>query len=96
MTKYSPRLREAPPRGVFAHLGSMFDQFGVVFRPKFFKSRTTIVKLRTNFVLIIEKRMTDKVPMIFHINVVVKDRSSLKGLNAALECLTCDGHQVVA
>jgi len=67
MTKYTPRRRDAPPRGVFAHLGSIFDYFGIVSRTELVKLPTTIIKLRTNFVPLSEKRMTDKVPMIFHI-----------------------------
>jgi len=55
-----PRRREAPPRGVFSHL---------VFRTMLIKFRTTIAKLRTNFVPMIAKRMTDKVSMIFIPNV---------------------------
>jgi len=67
MTKYVPRQREAPPSGVFAHLGSIFDHFGIVCRTQVVKFRTTIVKRRTNFVPIIANTMTRKVPIIFHI-----------------------------
>ena len=59
-----PRRREAPPRAVFAHLWSIFDHFGIVFRRNFDKFRTAIVKLRTNFVPIIANIMTEKVPII--------------------------------
>jgi len=65
MTKYTPRRHDAPPRHVFSHLWSIFDHFGIVFRRIADKFRITIVKVRTNFVPMFEKRMTGKVPMIF-------------------------------
>ena len=61
ITKYTHRRREAPPRGVFAHLWSIFDYFGIAFRRRFDKFRTAIVTLRTNFVPIIASIITKKV-----------------------------------
>jgi len=67
MAKYTPRRCEALPRGVFAHLWSIFNHFRIVFRRNFDKFRTATVKRRTNFVPIIANRITTKAPIIFHI-----------------------------
>ena len=63
MTKYTPRRREAPPRDVFSHLGTIFDHFEIVFGTKFVKFRTTIVTIRANNC----NYNDEKNPIIFHI-----------------------------
>ena len=63
MTRHTPRRREAPPSGVYAHVWSILDHFGIAFRRNFDNFFTAIVKLRTNFVTIIATITTKKVPM---------------------------------
>jgi len=69
--KYTPRRRFAMQGRVFGYNGLYLSTSGLYVVPSSSNFVPQSSKLRTIFVPIFEKRMRDKVPMIFHINFLV-------------------------